>query len=403
MKNFRYKAYDPSGMLKQGELQAVSPESAKFKLKEDGLIPVSISDAQKGWAPLKEQLTIETRPKTADIEELTNRLALLLKNGIRVDRAIEFALKGIRNRRLGKIMDTVHSDIRKGDRLSDTLAKFPEVFGTLYISIVRVGEQSGELAQSFDYIASNLAFHKTILAKTRQAMLYPLVILLVCLGAVLFVFNVVIPRFSSIFEGMENLPGYTQLLLAASDFFVKYQLVIFPALAAALIGLWWMRDHERVKGVQHTLAARVPVVRSLTNTLENLRFASALAMLLASGVVLSDALEHAVDAVSNRHIKKRLLSVKPRIRQGEKLSETLEAVGFLPDAFDGLVEVGEQTGNLTEVFREMEARLRADYENRVASLITLIEPIMIVVMGLIVGSIVVALLLSIVSVNDLVF
>jgi type II secretory pathway component PulF len=155
--------------------------------------------------------------------------------------------------------------------------------------------------------------------------------------------------------------------------------------------------------VQQALSAKLPLVKNLSHTLENLRFASALSILLANGVTLSDGLEHAIEAVSNKHIKKRLTSVKSRVRQGESLSETLASVGFLPAAFDGLVEVGEQTGDLKEIFQEMESRLKINYENQVAALITLIEPAMILLMGLIVGSIVVALLLSIVSVNDIVF
>jgi type II secretory pathway component PulF len=403
MKQFRYKAYDDSGVLKQGEIPAVNLDSAKFKLKESGLIPVTVSDAQKSGSGLNGRFRIDFKPGLEQVEELTSRLALLLKNGIRVDSAFEFALKGVKNNRLKKAVEAVHEDIRKGAKLSDSLGKHPDIFDSLYISLVRVGEESGKLAQAFADIASSLSFHKAIMAKTRQALIYPLIIFFVCVGSILFIFNFIVPRFSVMFAGSDDLPAYTQLLLTMSDFFGKYQLVVFAVLTVGGLFLYSVRDHDAVTRLRHGLSARLPLVKKLCFTLENLRFASSLSMLLSSGVVLSDALDHAVSSVSNLFIRQRLGTIKQRVRQGEKLSTTLEDAGFLPDMFDGLVEVGEQTGNLAEVFKEMEARLRMDYENRITALITLIEPVMIIVMGLVVGSVVVGLLLSMVSVNDMVF
>jgi len=145
MKNFEYKAYDSSGAVKNGEISAVSHEAAKNRLKESGLIPVKIFDAAKNSSGLNELFKIEFKPGIDQIEEFTSRLALLLKNGIKVDKAIEFALRGIKNSRLKKIIVIVHDDIRKGVKLTDSLAKYPEIFDSLYISMVRVGEETGIL------------------------------------------------------------------------------------------------------------------------------------------------------------------------------------------------------------------------------------------------------------------
>ena len=147
----------------------------------------------------------------------------------------------------------------------------------------------------------------------------------------------------------------------------------------------------------------MPITRGLCYTLENLRFASSLAILLKSGVVLTEALDHAVRSVGNVYIRKKLLMVEKEIREGNKLSDSMAKANFLPDIFTGLIEVGEQTGNLSEVFSEMEQRLRATYENSVTSFVTLIEPVMIILMGLIVGSVVVTMLLSMVSISDINF
>jgi type II secretory pathway component PulF len=151
------------------------------------------------------------------------------------------------------------------------------------------------------------------------------------------------------------------------------------------------------------LLLNIPVVRPLCYTLENFRFSSSLAILLKSGVVLSDAFDYAVRSIGNVFLQKQLMLVTKEIKQGQKLSAAMAKTGFLPDIFEGLLEVGEQTGNLGEVFSEIETRMRDRYEDSVTSLITLIEPVMILVMGLIVGSVVVVMLLSMVSISDIDF
>jgi len=164
--------------------------------------------------------------------------------------------------------------------------------------------------------------------------------------------------------------------------------------------LW---KNEYLKRVIDAIALRIPITRGLSYTLENLRFASAISVLLRSGVVLNQALDHAVRSVGNVYVKKTLVVVKKEIREGKRLSETMTKTKFFPLQFNGLIEVGEETGNLAEVFSEIEQRLKTHYEKKVAGLITLIEPLMIIIMGLIVGGLVVVMLLSIVSLSDIDF
>ena len=403
MKDFQYRAYDAAGVLKEDVITALNADSAKFKLKQAGLIPVNISDAEKSGQGLDKYFKISFKPNSDQIEDLTSRLSLLLKNGIRADRAIEFALKGVKNQKLKKIMEHVHKDIRKGTKFSDALDKYPNIFDSIYISRVRVGEESGKLGQAFSDIAANLKFHRGIAAKTKQAIIYPVIILIVCCLSIIFIFNFIVPRFSVVFEGSQSLPVYTQILLSMSDLFQKYQFIGLPVIVFMGFAIYSSRDRDIVKKTWQALAVKLPLVKKLTFTLENLRFASVLSMLLTSGVVLSDAMDHAVDSVSNFFVKKKLVHIKQQVRRGENLSTALAGVGFLPDMFDGLVEVGEETGNLAQVFKEMEERLKTEYENSIMTLVALIEPVMIIVMGLVVGSIVVGLLLSMVSVNDMAF
>lgn len=403
MPTFIYKAYDVAGAVHEGEIPAVNTESARFKLKELGLIPVKIDKMEAASSRFMDFLQFERKPGLAEIEFLMSKISLLLKNGVKVDRAFEIAKKGIRKRKFRRIIDDVYEDIRKGTALSFSLEKHPDIFDPLCISIVRIGEATGHLAQAFSDISSNLSFRRSITSKTRQALVYPSIILAVCLISIFFIFNYIVPKFSVIFSGIEDLPVYTHMLLAVSAFFRKYQIILIIGclLLTVLVSRW--KKTAWFKRATDALVLKIPVVRHLCFTLENLRFTSALAILLRSGVVLSDALDYAVKSIGNIFLNKRLLVVRNEIRQGNKLSETMAKTGFLPDTFDGLLEVGEQTGNLSEVFFEMEKRLKTDYEDRVTGLITLVEPILIIIMGLVVGSVVVVMLLSMVSINDISF
>lgn len=403
MEKFIYTAYDGAGTRRQGELSAVNTASAKFKLKELGLIPVKLDHADTAEGRLKTSLQFNRKPNFSDLEFLTSQLSLLLKNGIKIDRALESAKKGIKNVRLRKIVDAVYDDVRKGTPLSSSLERNRDVFDPLYVSIVRIGEATGRLPEVFGDLAANLSFRQKLSAKKRQAMIYPSIIFFVCTLSVFFIFNFIVPKFSVLFSGMSELPIYTQILLGASDIARRYQLIMLLAVAGLFIFIMRIRKKDQFKRLIDGLALRIPIIRSLSYTLENFRFTSSLAVLLKSGVVLSEALDYAVKSIGNFFIRKQLMLVKDEIKQGKKLSAAMAKTGFLPDTFEGLVEVGEQTGNLAEIFSEMEERLKEQYENRVANLIIVIEPVMILFMGLIVGSVVVVMLLSMVSINDINF
>ena len=202
---------------------------------------------------------------------------------------------------------------------------------------------------------------------------------------------------------MRDLPIYTNILLGVSDIFRKYQFIMLAAIVGFSILIVRIRKKGRFRSLMDVVVLRVPIIRQLCYTLENLRFTSSLTILLKSGVVLTEALDYAIKSIGNIFLRKQLMIVKDEIKQGKKFSAAMAKTGFLPDVFDGLMEVGEQTGNLSEVFSEMEKRLRSLYEERVTALITVIEPIMIIFMGLIVGSVVVVMLLSMVSISDINF
>ena len=404
MEIFLYRAYDANGTIHEGKLQALSVEAAKIKLKDDGLIPVKITKNESSDFNIIEWLKKARKPSSQEIEFFTSKVALLLKNGVKIDQALEIALKGLKSTKFQKIIEEIYAEMRKGTSLSECLRNYPEVFGPLYINVVKIGEATGRLALVFERIANNLKFQEAIKSKTRQALIYPMSVLIVSLLSILFIFDFIVPKFSVIFSDNQRLPDYTQLLLAVSKFVRNYQL----HLLLILLGAFILAKHASAKNntfrkIRDRLVLALPITKGLSLALENLRFSAAMSLLLQSGVALGEAIDLAIASISNTFLRQRLAAVKKEVRAGIRLSESMAKSGFLSSSFDGLLEVGEQTGNLGEIFHEMESRLQNEYENKVQALITLIEPLLIVVMGIIVGSIVIIMLLSIVSVTDVVF
>lgn len=405
MQQYNYTAYDSSGVRRQGEISAVNLASAQSKIKELGLVPIKLESpsALETRISLQFQIFQRIKPGLSDVEFFSSQMSLLLKNGIRVDKALGTTVKTIRNLKFKRAATQIHNDIRSGLPLSRALEKFPDIFDPMYISIASIGEATGKLADAFGQIALSLAFRKNLRAKTQQALIYPAVIFMVCVMSIVFIFNFVVPKFEVLFAGMKSLPVYTSILLTASRYFTRYQWWIL----ALVVGIpLWLRQMKRIYFIRvavDMLLIKIPVLRYLSYALENLRFVSSMAILLKSGVLLVDALNYAIRSVGNHRLQKQLQSARDDVRQGKKLSESLARTGFLPDIYIGVIEVGEQTGNLMEIFTDMENRFKDNYEQRLNGMITLLEPVMILVMGLIVGSVVVVMLLSIVSVNDINF
>lgn len=399
---FAYVAYDEAGARHEGEVVAISKESAKSKFKEQGLVPIKIDRVDKARRA-RGIVHFNRAPGLGDLEFLTSQLALLLRNGIKIDRALETARVGIKNVRLKEIVSKIYDDIRRGTPFSASLERYPDIFDPLYVSIVRIGEVTGRLADVFVDLAANLNFRQKISSSTRQALIYPSIIFTVCLCSIFFVFNFILPKFSVIFLGMETIPVYTEILLKTGEMFRKYQFFL-PVLAIGVgFFAYKKRKSERFRRLKDQLILRIPFVKQISYGLENLRFASSIAILLKSGVVITTALDYAIQSVGNLFIKKKLVMVKDDVRQGKRFSEAIAKTGFFEDIFIGLIEVGEQTGDLSEIFADIEKRLRQKYEERISNLIVFIEPVMIILMGVGVGGVVVAMLLSLVSINDIQF
>ncbi|MDO6426495.1 type II secretion system F family protein [Thalassotalea sp. 1_MG-2023] len=398
---FLYQAYDAHGAKVEGSIEAKSFELAKQELVQQKLIIVS----------LKEQTNSQTstnffESKTVSLEELeflTSELSILLKNGVKIDKSLYILQKNKAKGASEKLLRDLYTAVKRGHMLSDAMAEHPKVFDLLYINLVRLGEASGDLSNVFEKLAIDLKFKAGLKRKIIQSLTYPLVILSVCILCILFIFNYIVPQMSGLFDGLPELPIYTQILLDVSAWMQQYQWFLFIFIVAAIIGIVMAFKNPNTKRRLDEFLLKVPLIKGALLVVERIRFNAALSMMLDAGISIDKALELSAGSVNNRFIRQGLIAAKEQIKKGEGLTASLGRSPIYPDFFLSLLEVGEESGKLSPVFNEIASRSRVEFESWTDKMTSTLEPLLILTMGGIVGSVVVTMLLSIISVNELGF
>lgn len=392
---YKYQAYDHDGHFCSGEIEANDQAEAQRLLSEKGINPIKLSSAEGLAVSL-----FNARVSVDDIEFFTAEISLLLESGVKIDRGIGIIAKSKSNSALRQLLKELEGDLKQGIALSSSLEKYPQHFDALYINLVKIGEETGTLASVFRRLANDLKFRKDLKRKTQQALTYPSVILFVCVACIVFVFNFIVPQLSTLFESAKELPVYTQILLSTSNFFIQYQ-IFFPfVLIAVALGFKQALAQPASKLALERLLLKMPVSSKMVLLLERIRFNSSMAMMVSSGVQIDRALLLAAESVKNGQIRSELLTIQKQIRQGAKLTETLSKSSVYPDFFISLLEVAEESGNMAIAFDEIANRSKSEFEGWTTKVTNLLEPMLILAMAGIVGSVVIIMLLSIVSIND---
>jgi len=397
---FFYKAYDHSGAKVDGQIEAVSKELALIELKKQNLLATEVKIfSEKNNA----HFSISKKVSLSDLEFLTAELSLLLESGVRIDKGIDIIKRTKAKPALAKLLTDISNDIKKGKSLSSAFSEHSEVFDPLYCNLIELGEASGNLSEIFAGLAKDLKFRRDLQRKIVSSLAYPMVILFVCILAIFFIFNFIIPKMSSMFNGVESLPWYTNAMLSTSAWMNQYQGLLLVGIIASVFALiaaikqpvfvkWW-------QGV----SLKLPIIKTAVVTVERIRFNSGLAMMVKAGVQIDKAIGLSAGNIKNKQLKREMDIAKNKVKNGSALTSALQQTSLYPDFFISLLEVGEESGNLQRVFEEIANRSRQEFESWTERMTTLLEPLMILFMGGFVGGVVVVMLLSMVSINDIGF
>lgn len=400
MADFRYEAFNSSGVKQKGTLVADSAADAEKQLKKQGLLIVELQAVEQSL--LSANINLSSAISLSDIEFFTSELSVLLKSGLKVDRGMDILLKNTKKPALRGMIQSVGFDIRKGIPLSEALGKYSQ-FDSLYLGLVKIAEETGELAETFGRLASELKHQMALRSKIKQALVYPTVILVVCVAALVFIFNFVVPNLTSLFSGADNLPAYTAALIGLSEWMQKYQLTVLIALVLLVFLTWRYKDRPTISKSLQWVKENLPLLKRANLLVEQIRFNSALYTMMGSGVKVDRAISLATETLKTNSLKSEVKMAEEQIRRGEKLSDCLAETRLYPPYFASLLSIGEESGDLQSVFDEIAERSRLSFNAWVTQFTNLLEPLLIMVMGAIVGSVVVIMMLSITAVTDIQF
>jgi general secretion pathway protein F len=399
MAAFYFRAVTPDGKLRTGTLSGASEREVARELRRQGLIPVYVgSEPKKGFAL---RLPAWHRGRRRDVLFFTQELATLLGAGVPLDRALAITSELTEHTEFRLVVQDVLRILKGGKSLADSLAAHPEYFSELYVNIVRAGEASGALAPVFERLAEFERTRDELRNYILSSMIYPALLVVVGLASITLMLYFVVPRFAQVFEESRlRMPAATQILLEASNLLKRFGWIVFASVAAVLAGLrayirtpagrWWWDG----------LRLRLPLLGEALRRAETARFARAMETLVANGVPLVQSLNIAARILGNQRIARALEAVAQGVKRGEGIAGPLRKSGHFPALAAHLLSVGEETGRLDQMFGRMAEIYENDTRTAIRRFTTLFEPLVILVMGVMVGILVLSMLLAITSINE---
>lgn len=392
---FKYKSVDEKGIKKEGEIDAPNRDLAISGLQRRGLIVVAIEQSDGEKSILK--MSFFEKVSTKDIVILSRQIATLFEAQVSALKAFSMLATNSENKLLGKKLVEVGDDLQSGVSISGALGKHPEVFSEFYVNMVKAGEETGKLNQTFLHLSEYLDRQYALTSKTKNALIYPLFVILTFFVVMTVMFVVVIPKLSSILlDSGQEIPVYTKIIIAISDFFVNYGFIALIFLV--IFGIWVFSISRSEAGKNYIDKARlsIPVVGDLYKKLFLSRIADNLDTMLVSGIPIIRSIDITADVVSSRVYKSILKEVAENVKSGASLSQSFEKYGeFIPGIMVQMVKVGEETGSLGQILKTLADFYKREVDDAVDTLIGLIEPVMIVVLGLGVGILLVSVLVPI--------
>ncbi|WP_132133406.1 type II secretion system inner membrane protein GspF [Pseudoduganella sp. UC29_71] len=405
MPAFRYEAVDAGGATRKGVVNADSPRSARSDLRTQGLTPLKVEaiSAQVDASGKTKRRGFGERLSTTELALFTRQLASLLEAGLPLEQAFSALLEQAERPYVRDLIASIRSEVIGGAALSEVLSRHPRDFAEIYRALVASGEQIGQLSRVLTRLADYIERRNALVQKVKLAFTYPAIVTVVAFSIVIFLLTYVVPQIVSVFANTkQKLPVLTVIMLAVSDFVRNYGLIVL----VLLIGAWvaWRRALQNIalKTRWHTWLLTAPLYGKFERSLNTSRFASTLAITTGSGVPILRALETSRDTLTNVAMQQLVEEASDAVREGVSLARALSAQKHFPPMLIHMIRAGEITGELPAMLNRAASAQEADLERRTLTIAGLLEPALILAMGVVVLLIVLAVLMPIIEINQLV-
>jgi general secretion pathway protein F len=399
MTTFYYRAVGRDGRAVDGTLEAAGPELASRQLRARGLTLLSIRAEGAGGALGRSR---GRPPSRQDVLSMTTELAVLLRAGLPLDRSLKVLIDMAVVPSMAALLGDVLKSVKDGHALSAALQPYEALFGRFYLSMVRSGEASGEMSNVLDRLVEHLQAAKANRDAVISALIYPAILLVVACLSVLVMLAFVVPQFESLFNDMgEALPALTRMVIAGADFLQAwYPLLLLVAVGAFFLARRWVNS-DSGRRAWHARLLRLPLAGGIVFEFEMARFARTLGTLLGNGVPLLRAIDIGIETVGNTVLRESLDVLPPAVKAGQRMSVAMAETRMFTPMVIQMTRVGEESGALDAMMLELANVFDDHVSSRIKRGLTLLEPVLILTMGAIIAVIIIAILMGILSVNDL--
>ncbi|MCF7838039.1 MAG: type II secretion system F family protein [Candidatus Marinimicrobia bacterium] len=419
MAKFKYKAMDAKGSETEGVIEADKQATALSRIREQGLFPTSVEEvgapkkggkaapkgqAAAGGAPPAKGFSLPFlggRVKSKQLMGFTRQLSTLVNAGLPLLRGLQVLQRQERNPTLKRAINDMAESIQSGSTLGEALAHHPKIFNRLYVNMAKAGEVGGVLDQVLNRLAEFMEKAQRIKSKVFSAMLYPVVVLIMAFGILSFLMLVIIPKFKEIFDDLlegQALPPLTQAVMNISTSFGSRLPYLIVGIVVLVVVLKLMRTQEWGRYALDRFKMRMPLFGPLMKKTAIGRFTRTLGTLMNAGVPVLQALNIVRDTAGSEVVARAVNTVHDAVKEGENMAPPIESVGLFPPMVISMVEVGEETGGLPEMLIKIADTYDDEVDTTVAGLTSIIEPILIIFLAVVVGTIVIALFMPLISI-----
>lgn len=402
MSAYEYKALDARGKQKQGVVEADAPRAVRQQLREKGLTPLAVEPAvqkQTRNSPLSGGGSLSA----ADLALVTRQLATLIQSGIPIEQALSATAQQTTRPRIRSMLIAIRAKVMEGYTLADSLAEFPKAFPRLYRSTVAAGEHAGHLDLVLNRLADYTENRQEARQKIQLAAIYPIILSFVAVAIVVFLLTYVVPDIIEVFlkQGQE-LPALTQVMLAMSEFLSSYGVYLLILLVAGFVAFRYSLTKPAFRMRFHKRLLHLPLFSGMVRGVNTARYASTLSILTTSGVPLVDAMRIAGEVLSNDYLRKELKEAARKVSEGGSLHRALDQSGYFPPMMLHMIASGEASGELDSMLERTATMQENALQSKIAAIVGLFEPMMLLIMGVVVLIIVMAIMLPILNMSNLV-
>jgi type IV pilus assembly protein PilC len=389
MPHYYYVGVTPTGKQVKGEIQASNKNEVISLLRKKKLRPITIKAKS-----MQLNFSFGSGVKLTDLSRFTRQFAAMTSAGLPLVQCLDILSAQTENPKLAAAVKQISSDIQGGSTLADALSKHKLIFNTLYCNMVAAGEASGNLDGVLNRLADYQEKADALRRKITGAMTYPIIVLVVAVGATIAMLTFVVPTFANMFSDMGgSLPTPTRIVMGISEFLQHYILFLIAAAVGAVVALSSYYKTENGKFAIDTIKLKLPVFGDLERKSSIARFSQTLSTLLNSGVTILDALDITAKTAGNKVLEKGIFRTLEKITGGLNIADPLKETGVFPPMVIHMIAVGEKTGDLAEMLKKISVFYEEEVNAAVDALTSIIEPVMIVVMGVIIGGILIAMYL----------